>query len=89
MSVPQAKRLVVIAFVVGGGLAAVGDFRQSRQLPRLRILIAAFVAAAILSAAADVAPDLAGSFAVLVLLSAFLIAGPDVIGAVTGAVTDN
>lgn len=85
MSDTKAKRLVLGAMVAVGLLAAARDL-SGGTVPKVRIIIGAAVVAAMLTATAEVAPDLAVSFAMLVLVTATLTAGADTITAIGRAV---
>ena len=85
MSDTKAKRLVLGAMVAVGLLAAARDL-SGGTVPKVRIIIGAAVVAAMLTATAEVAPELAVSFAFLVLTTATLTAGADTITAIGRAV---
>lgn len=75
---PQsAKRTIVLAMLVGGGLAAGRQLVGGKE-PQPRILVAALVAGVMLTAAAEVAPQPAAAFAVLMLGVAVVDSGPAV-----------
>lgn len=70
----QAKRTVVLALLIAGGLAATRDLSKGR-VPRLRIVFGVFIAGVILAALADFgAPQIAASFAALLAVTAVLLA---------------
>lgn len=74
MNGPQAKRVVVGSMLAAGGLAASSQLVHG-DAPRLRIFIGAMAGAVMLSMLAEVAPDLAGMFALLALTTAVFTAG--------------
>lgn len=85
MTDAKAKRVVLGALVAVGLLATARDLTGGR-VPKVRIIIGAAVVAAMLTATAEVAPELAASFALLVLVTASLTAGADTITALGDAV---
>lgn len=85
MTDAKAKRLVLGAMVAVGILAAARDLTGG-VVPKVRIIIGAAVVAAALTATAEVAPELAASFAMLVLVTATLTAGADTINAAGDAI---
>lgn len=85
MTDAKAKRLVLGALVAVGLLATARDLTGGK-VPKVRIVIGAAVVAAMLTATAEVAPELAVSFALLLLVTASLTAGADTITALGDAV---
>lgn len=81
MTSSSAKRLVVASVVVTGTLAAVKDVSRG-QLPRVRVALGLTFAAVALAALAEVAPELAGSFAALLLVSSIFQIGGDSFAAI-------
>lgn len=77
-----SKRWVTTAVIVSGVLAAVDDVSHGRR-PNVRIALGAFVAGALLLLLAEVAPQLAGGLAALLLVSAILNTGGKAFPALT------
>ena len=74
MTSESAEGLVVGALVVAGLVTTVADLADGHR-PSLGLPIALTVAGMMLAAATDFAPDLAGGFAVLLMLGALLRVG--------------
>lgn len=74
MTSDSAERLVVASLVVAGLVTAVSDLADGHR-PSLGLPIALTVAGMMLAAATDFAPDLAGGFAVLLMIGALLRVG--------------
>lgn len=74
MNEGQAKRIVVGSLVVAGGISAARDLTNGK-VPRLRIFLGTLGAGVVLAMVADLAPDLAGMFALLMLSTAVFSAG--------------
>jgi hypothetical protein len=81
VNAPDAKRLVVASVVVTGVLASVKDVSRG-QMPRVKVALGLTFAGVALAAVADVAPQLAGSFAALLLVSSVLTVGGDAFAAI-------
>lgn len=81
MTETEAKRLIIVATVVASLLAVVAQLVTERELPPVRTGIGVFVAALLLSLLAEASPRVAGGMAALLLTSAVLTLGPQVIGA--------
>lgn len=76
MTPAEAKRLVVMGTVGAGTLTAVATLRKGGQVtPRLAVGV--FVAGTMLAVGAEVAPGIAGGFAVLMLTTAAFVLGGD------------
>lgn len=82
---PDRARRLVLGAVVGAGIAAFIRDASRQQLPRARAALALLIVAAVLLALTDLSPQLAVGFAVLVLTSAALGAGPGAFTAVANA----
>jgi hypothetical protein len=83
-STDQAQRWILYSGVVTGGLAVAGAMERDKKVPNVRIIAGTFTAVVILSAVAEAEPQVAGAFAVLMLVVAIGGAGPDVLAKVTG-----
>lgn len=81
MAGSQAKRWVIGALTISAVLASFSDLSSGRPLPRVRILIGAMLAAAMLSALADAEPQLATAFAAIILTGAVLSRGQVIVTA--------
>ena len=80
----SAKGLVIGAAAGAGILASAADLATGNP-PDVRVAVGVVLAAAVLYAAADWAPDLAAAFAVLLLTGAVLTNGKTVADVVRGA----
>jgi hypothetical protein len=76
MTPAQAKRYVLVGTIGAGGLSAIAAFRRG-GIPSTRIAIGTVAAGVLLSIAAEVVPDLAGAFALLLLVTAAFVLGGD------------
>lgn len=76
MSPSEAKRIVLISTVGAGMLTTVAAFRKGRG-PSLRAATGALIAGTILAAGAELQPDLAAGFALLLVVSAGFAVGGD------------
>lgn len=85
MNGTEAKRVVIGSMIAGGALTATTQIAGGHA-PRIRIFIGAFAAGAALSMLAEVAPDLAGMFALLALSTAVFTAGPQTFAAIRRAI---
>jgi hypothetical protein len=65
--------------VITMGLGFINSFLVKRTTPRIRLFIGAMIVFILLSATAEFSPELAGGFAILVLVSAFLLEGGGVL----------
>jgi hypothetical protein len=75
MTGPEAKRFVLIGVTGAGALTAVDQLRKG-NVPSVRIGVGVLATGVILMAAAEVAPSIAGGFAMLMLVtSAFVLGG--------------
>jgi len=80
----KAKRTILLALVVGAGMAVARRIAAGES-PQPRTLVAAFVAGAGLLIAAEVAPQPAAAFAVLMLSAAIVETGPETLEAIRKA----
>lgn len=87
MTPPEAKRLVVVGTVAAGTLSAVAAFRRGGA-PSPRLAVGVFATGTMLAVAAEVAPAIAGGFAVLMLTAATLVVGGDAWAGITAATTN-
>lgn len=73
----EAKRTVLVSLVLTGVLTALGSViggkAKPADIPPLRIYVGCAVAAIILTLLADPAPELAASFAVLIVFGAMFV----------------
>jgi len=80
VNAPDAKRLVLVGVTGAGALAAVESLRHG-DVPSVRIGVGVLASGVLLLGIAEVAPAIAGGFAMLLLVtSAFVLGG----GAWTG-----
>jgi hypothetical protein len=79
-----AKRAVVMAVIVTGGLATLDAFGKS-QLPSLRQTLGLVIAGAFLALGAEGAPEVAGPFALLVMAGSVVHYGPGVFAMLASA----
>lgn len=77
MTPDVAKRYVIGGLVLSGVVAAAADL-EGGEAPHLRILIGAVIAGTVLAVVAEGAPQVAASFALLILLSTVLAGGKPV-----------
>lgn len=80
----KAKRTILLALTVGGGMAVTRRIAAGES-PQPRTVVAAFVAGAGLLAAAEVAPQPAAAFAILMLSAAIVETGPETLQAIRKA----
>lgn len=73
MNAQQAKRLVLLALPVVGIAATLRHLREQGRPPSVTVPIGTFAAAVMLAIVAEVAPGLAGAFAMLALVTAALL----------------
>jgi hypothetical protein len=78
----EADQLIVTSLAVTGTLAVLKKVTAGEPPDVVRVLIGVFVAGTMLTLAAQGAPQLASSIAVLVLIAALIYAGADVFGAI-------
>ena len=83
MTPRSARRFVLGSVALSSLIVAFARTLEARRIPRARAFIAAVILAAFLSFVADASPELAASFAGLVLVSALLTSGADVLNRVT------
>ena len=76
MTPTEAKRLVVVGTVTAGTLSTVAAFRRGTG-PSTRLAVGVFAAGTMLAVTAELAPSLAGGFAVLMLTTAVFVVGGD------------
>lgn len=81
----QAKGLVIGATAGAGILASAAQLAEGSP-PDVRVAVGATIAAALMYALADYAPELAGGLALLMLVGAVLSNGATVAGIITKAV---
>lgn len=74
MNPPQAKRYVLVGVGGAAALAVVDAYRRG-ETPTPRIGVGAVAAGVVLSVLAEVVPDLAGGFALLMLTAAAFAVG--------------
>lgn len=86
MTPAGAHNLVIGSVVVTGALAAVNSISHG-HLPTVRTGLGLAFAGVALTALADVAPDLAGSFAALLLVAALLNVGAPAFSTITKGLT--
>jgi hypothetical protein len=84
MNTPDAKRLVVVSAVGTGVLTSIAMYRQGK-VPTPRIAVGVLAAGVILATAAEVAPEIAAGFAVLMLTTAVFVVGGDAWAGVSAA----
>lgn len=84
MTPPEAKRLVLVGTVAAGTLSAVAAFRRGGT-PSPRLAVGVFATGTMLAVAAEVAPAVAGGFAVLMLTAATLVVGGDAWAGISAA----
>lgn len=77
----HAKTIGLVAVVVAGGLASAAQFRTG-HIPPVRIAIGMLALGVFLTGAAELAPELATAFSVLVLTSSVFVYGADGLGAI-------
>ncbi len=82
MTPRSARRFVLGSVAVSSIIVLFARTLEARRIPRARAFIAAVLVASFLSMIADASPQLAASFAGLVLVSALLTSGADVLGRV-------
>jgi len=85
MNTAKADQLIVTSLGATATLAVVERVQTGNVPNVVRVLIGAFVAAAMLTFAAQFVPDLAGMLAVLVLVAFVAHSGPSLWGAITTA----
>lgn len=85
MNTAEADQLVVGSLAVTATLAVLKRVSAGDPPDVVRVLIGAFVAGTMLTIAAEPAPALAGSLAVLILIASVIFAGPDVLNVITHA----
>lgn len=88
MNPTEAKRLVVVGTVAAGTLSAVAAFRRGGA-PSPRLAVGVFATGTMLAVAAEVAPAVAGGFAVLMLTAATFVVGGDAWAGITAATTSS
>lgn len=76
MNAPDAKRLVVVSTVATGTLTVIALYRRGTT-PTARVGVGVIGAGVILATIAEVAPNLAAAFAVLMLATSAFVAGGD------------
>lgn len=86
MSPAQAKRTVIFSTGTAVGLAALSDLRETGA-PRIRIAVGGLLVAVVLTSLSEAAPTLAGSFALLVLMTTLFTLGADTIRSLGSAAT--
>jgi hypothetical protein len=74
MDTAQAKRLVVVSCASAAAVASLADLATG-TFPSARIPVGAFAAGAALTLLAEVAPQLAGGFAAVILVTAVFVVG--------------
>lgn len=79
----RAKELVIVGVVSTGVIAAIGQVGKTNSLPSSRIGYGVFIALALLSLLAEVAPEVAASFAMLILATSFFVYGTPAFAALT------
>lgn len=85
MNTAKADQVIVTSIGATAALAVVQRVRTGGVPDVVRVLIGAFIAAAMLTLAAQAVPDLAGMLAVLVLVAFLAHSGPDLWGAISTA----
>jgi hypothetical protein len=76
MTPPEAKRLVVVGTMGAGVLSVVAAYRKSGGASP-RIAVGVFATGTMLAVAAELAPGVAGSMAILMLITAAFVIGGD------------
>lgn len=84
MQATQAKTITVLTIATMFGLGMGKSIVVDQQFPPFRFFAATGFAAFLLSAAADVEPEVAGPFALLILTVVFLEEAPPLIQALDG-----
>lgn len=85
MNTAEADQLIVTSLAVTGTLAVLKKVTNGQPPDVVRVLIGVFAAGTMLTLAAQGAPQLAGSLAVLILIASVIYAGGDVFGALSRA----
>lgn len=88
MTSAQAKRLILVAVVAGGGLAVVRAYSKGES-PSARIGLGATMAGVMLSVLAEVKPKIAGGLAMVMLSTAVFYVGGDAWKGISAAVAMN
>lgn len=86
----HAKELVIVGLTATGVIAAIGQVGKTNGLPSSRIGYGVFIAMALLSLMAEFAPEVAATFAMLILAtSLFVYGGPafELLAKLTGTTT--
>jgi hypothetical protein len=78
-SAASGKRLVVVGTIGTGALALIASYRRpdDQRASPFRIVVGTFAAGTILAVVAEVAPGIAGGFAMLMLVTAAFVVGAD------------
>jgi hypothetical protein len=76
LSVPQSKRYIVVATVGTGVLSTIAVYRRG-DTPSPRLAAGVLASGVMLAVLAEVAPSLAGGFALLMLTTAVFVVGGD------------
>lgn len=84
MNSAQAKRLVVVSVFLSGTLASVKPVSEGKA-PDIKIAVGMVVLAIFLLTLAEIQPQLAGMFALLILFSSFFAVGPETYKTLTKA----
>lgn len=82
----SSESTVILSLLVAGGSAAVGQLGQG-HIPPVRIGVGVAVAGTLLLVVAQFAPQVAASFAVIVMITALLVSGGPAFLALTNATT--
>jgi hypothetical protein len=84
MTPPEAKRLVVVGTMGAGVLSVVAAYRKSGGASP-RIAVGVFATGTMLAIGAELAPGIAGSMAILMLVTAAFVIGGDAWAGITEA----
>lgn len=76
MNAPEAKRLVLVGTMGAGVLSTVAAYRN-RGGAGVRIAVGVFAAGTMLAVTAEVAPNIAAAFAMLMLITSAFVLGGD------------
>lgn len=84
MNTAQAKRIIVVSVLLSGTLASIKPLTQNK-LPDVKVAVGVIVIAVFLLTLAEVQPDVAGAFALLMLFSSMFAVGPETYRTLTRA----
>lgn len=70
MSEAQAKRVALVGCLAAGAVTAAGQISATRSTPELRVIVGTFGLAVVVTAVAEVAPQVAATAALAILATA-------------------